>query len=299
MIDDVSDISAYYDRSIEGEHERLERHQLEYDLTWRYLKRYLPARGNILEVGAATGRYTLELARKGYQVTAVDLSSKALEFNRQSVAAAKLTKKVRFVLADARQLPDEVGEDFHAALLMGPLYHLVHESDRILALQQVHARLRPGGIIVSTFISRFGLFSDLLRNDPEWIEDRKDVQSVLAIGSDPEGTSQRRFPRLLRHSPPNWRPCTNPSVSRPWSWQPPSRSSALTTTPTTASPAGSASYGWTQIYRNEHRTLHYRCLAPPALHRQEGLTTHATPANNPGFQLQSPGLILDPVNSFC
>lgn len=186
MIDDVSDISAYYDRSLEGEHERLERHQLEYDLTWRYLKRYLPARGNILEVGAATGRYTLELARKGYRVTAVDLSPKALEFNRQSVAAAKLSKKVHFACADARQLPDEVGDDFHAVLLMGPLYHLVHESDRVLALQQVHARLRPGGIIVSAFISRLGLFSDLLKNDPDWIEQRKEVQSVLAIGRDPE-----------------------------------------------------------------------------------------------------------------
>ena len=186
MQDDVSDIATFYNNSPEKEHERLDRHQLEHDLTWRYFKRYLPARGNILEVGAATGRYTLELARKGYQVTAVDISLKPLEFNHQAATAAELSKKIRYVHGDARQLPAKVGEGFHAALLMGPLYHLVNESDRILALQQATDRLRKGGIIVSSFISRLGLFSDLLKNDPECIEDRKDVRSVLAIGRDPD-----------------------------------------------------------------------------------------------------------------
>lgn len=185
MQDDIHDIAAYYNGNPEGEHLRLEKHQLEFDLTWRYLRQYLPSRGTILELGAASGRYTLALARKKYQVTAVDMSRQLLERNRQAVAAAKLSKRVRFLLADARQLPGDAGDGYHAALLMGPLYHLVHESDRLLVLGQVHQRLRPGGLLFSTFISRFGLFSDLLRNMPEWIEDRKDVRSILATGRDP------------------------------------------------------------------------------------------------------------------
>ena len=75
MFDDISDIAQFYDGNPDGEHGRLEQHQLEYDLTWRYLDQYLPPHGTILEVGAATGRYTLELARRGYAVTAVDLSA--------------------------------------------------------------------------------------------------------------------------------------------------------------------------------------------------------------------------------
>jgi hypothetical protein len=58
MIDDVSDIAEFYNAAPEGEHGRLEEHQLEYDLTWRYLNRYLPSQEVILEIGAATGRYT-------------------------------------------------------------------------------------------------------------------------------------------------------------------------------------------------------------------------------------------------
>ncbi len=88
MIDDVSDIVAMYNDDVHDEHGRLERHQLEHELTWRYLDAYLPPAGRILEVGAATGRYTLELARRGYEVTAVDLSEKLLDRCRERLAAA-------------------------------------------------------------------------------------------------------------------------------------------------------------------------------------------------------------------
>lgn len=79
MLDDVRDIAEFYDSNPNVEHRRLEQHQLEHDLTWRYLHEYLPAQGAILEVGAATGRFTSELARQGYQVTAVDLSAALIE----------------------------------------------------------------------------------------------------------------------------------------------------------------------------------------------------------------------------
>ena len=79
MIDDVDDIAEHYDTDPHEEERRLEEHQLEHDLTWRYLNQYLPTRGSILEVGAATGRYTRQLAKRGYAVTAVDLSAALIE----------------------------------------------------------------------------------------------------------------------------------------------------------------------------------------------------------------------------
>ncbi|MGB8983130.1 MAG: class I SAM-dependent methyltransferase [Anaerolineales bacterium] len=186
MEDDVSDIAAFYDRETEREHCRLDRHQLEHELTWRYLDQYLPAQGSILEIGAATGRYTLELAKRGYRVTAVDLSAANVEAGRKAIAAAGLEKQVRFIAADGRDLHDVTERGFEAALLMGPLYHLVDESDRKAALREAFDRLRPGGILFSAFISRFGIMGDMLKNVPGWIEERADVQSVLEKGRDPE-----------------------------------------------------------------------------------------------------------------
>src|ERR1044071_5855232 len=104
MTDDISDIIDYYEGDVEREDSRLQRHQLEYDLTWRYLTRYLPPAGSILEVGAATGRYTLALCQRGYAVTAVDLSAALLERCRRRLEASGLQGQAQFVVADARDL---------------------------------------------------------------------------------------------------------------------------------------------------------------------------------------------------
>ena len=66
--------ASMYEQAPEQEENRLVRHQLEHELIWRYFDQYLPAQGNVLEIGAATGRYTLDLARRGYAVTTLDLS---------------------------------------------------------------------------------------------------------------------------------------------------------------------------------------------------------------------------------
>jgi SAM-dependent methyltransferase len=186
MIDDVNDISIFYDNNQESEHSRLDRHQLEFDLTWRYLDQYLPPQGTILEVGSATGKYTLELARRGYAITAVDMSKGLLEKCRENIVREGLEKQVQFVLSDARNLGEIPDNEFDAVLLMGPLYHLIIEADRKMALKESFDRLRAGGIFFSSFISRFGLMSDLLRNVPAWIEDQADVWSVLKYGRDDE-----------------------------------------------------------------------------------------------------------------
>ncbi len=186
MSDDVSDIASYYNSDPLREHSRLERHQLEYELTWRYLEQFLPHRGSILEIGAATGKYTLELAKRGYTVTAVDMSAGLLEENKRSIAEAGLDRQVHFVLADARNLSEVTERGFDAALLMGPLYHLVELADRQAVLGQAIERLRTGGIIFSAFISRFGIFGDLIKNMPGWIEDQEEVRSILEHGKDPD-----------------------------------------------------------------------------------------------------------------
>ncbi len=186
MIDDISDIEAYYNNDPEREHSRLEKHQLEYELTWRYLHEYLPGRGSILEIGAATGRYTLELARQGYSITAVDLSPVEIEGCRKRLTEAGLEQQVQLVVADARDLGAAIEQEFDSVLLMGPLYHLVVEADRKAALQRAYDRLREGGLLFSAFISRFGIMGDLIKDVPGWIEDQAEVRSVLKRGRDPD-----------------------------------------------------------------------------------------------------------------
>jgi SAM-dependent methyltransferase len=185
-VDDTSDISRFYDAGAEKEDTRLERHRLERDMTWRYLDKYLPRRGRILEVGCATGAYTIPLARRGYTVTAIDFSPKELELCRKKVQDERLGNKVNCVLADARDLSGVTDDDYDLALVMGPLYHLILEEDRLTALQQARRHLKKGGLIFSTFVSRYGIWSDVMKDLPHYIEYQKDVQSVLLKGRDAE-----------------------------------------------------------------------------------------------------------------
>jgi S-adenosylmethionine-dependent methyltransferase len=193
VTDDISDIEAFYDHGVEYEDSRLERHQLEYDLTWRYMTRYLPPAGSILEIGAATGRYTLPLCRLGYSVTAVDLSAALLERCQRRLAAEHLAEQVRFVVADARDLHMLPNAAFDAVLLMGPLYHLVLEEDRREAIRQAVARLRGGGLLFSSFLSRLGILGDLMKKMPEWIERREEVRSLLEAGRRPDDLPRGGF----------------------------------------------------------------------------------------------------------
>jgi SAM-dependent methyltransferase len=85
------------------------------------------------------------------------------------------------------------GKEFDAVLLMGPFYHLVNEADRKLALKEAFDRLRTGGVIFSSFISRYGIMGDLVKNIPDWIENQAYVDSLLEKGRRPEGSPRGGF----------------------------------------------------------------------------------------------------------
>jgi cyclopropane fatty-acyl-phospholipid synthase-like methyltransferase len=146
MRDEAQEILAHYEKMVAAEASRLTMRQLERDLTRRYLEAYLPPAGHILEIGAATGGYTIWLAERGYQVAAVDLSPSLLEHCKERVAEAGWSQRVHCYRADARDLSAVPGEGFDAVLLMGPLYHLTQRENRAQAVREAVARLRPGGV---------------------------------------------------------------------------------------------------------------------------------------------------------
>jgi 2-polyprenyl-3-methyl-5-hydroxy-6-metoxy-1,4-benzoquinol methylase len=51
----------------------------------RYLEEHLPRDGCVLDGGAATGGYSVARAKRGYSVTAVDLSSELIDRARLRV----------------------------------------------------------------------------------------------------------------------------------------------------------------------------------------------------------------------
>jgi ubiquinone/menaquinone biosynthesis C-methylase UbiE len=173
-------VRDFYDSHAAYEWERLLRHRMEFALTVRMLEDGLPQPpARILDVGGGPGRYSIELARRGYGVTLFDLSAECLAFAQQKAqeAGVALEGYVHGNALDLSALPDA---GFDAVLLMGPMYHLLAASEREQALQEARRVLKPGGLLGVSFISRF---ARLVTQTPAWLlEHRELIRQELQTG---------------------------------------------------------------------------------------------------------------------
>ncbi len=108
----------------------------------------------ILDIGCGTGRHSVELARRGYRVTAVDLSESMLARAREKAREAGV--EVEFARADARSLP--FSNEFDLALMLCEGAFPLMETDDMncMILQSAARSLRDGGKLVLTTLN--GLF---------------------------------------------------------------------------------------------------------------------------------------------
>ncbi len=172
-------VEKYYDEQYD-EWSRLERHKIEFDITKRYLDMYIPDNKlTIFDIGGGPGRYALYLAEKGHKVSLLDLSKRNIE-----VAKAESTKSgVRleaYIHGNALKLK-EYKQEYDVILLMGPLYHLTEESDRQKVVKEAVRLLKPGGILVASFISKYAPIQDQLKYLCD-IESVDEVMSYLDCG---------------------------------------------------------------------------------------------------------------------
>lgn len=85
-----------------------------------------PPYGSALDLGCGTGRFAVELARRGWQVTGVDVVPKAVSIARERAREAGV--EVRLVEADVANLAAEnVGSDFRLVLDFGTVHGLRDE----------------------------------------------------------------------------------------------------------------------------------------------------------------------------
>ena len=118
--------------------------QVEYLTTMRYIDKYLQPGMRILEIGAATGRYSHALARKGYQVDAVELIQHNIDIFRSLTQPGE---NVTIRQGNAMDLSCFEDHTFDITLLLGPMYHLFTVEDQLRALQEAIRVTKKGGII--------------------------------------------------------------------------------------------------------------------------------------------------------
>jgi 2-polyprenyl-3-methyl-5-hydroxy-6-metoxy-1,4-benzoquinol methylase len=95
----------------------------------------------VLEIGCGIGTDTINFARHGAQVTAVDLTEKSLEVARERAQVFGLADRIRFVQANAEKLSDSVPVDtYDLVYSFGVIHHTPH-PERVL--QEIHKYTGP------------------------------------------------------------------------------------------------------------------------------------------------------------
>jgi len=99
---------------------------------------------SVIDLGCGTGNHALRLARRGYNVTGLDISAEMLR-----KAYAKLndaTLAVDFRQGDVRYF--DADATFDAALLMFAVLGYQHDDDDVLeTFRNIRRHLRPGGLL--------------------------------------------------------------------------------------------------------------------------------------------------------
>ncbi|WP_432352044.1 class I SAM-dependent methyltransferase [Sporosarcina sp. A2] len=149
----MSEIINYYNQF--DEWGRLDREPIEFQVNLHYIKKYMPKTGNVLDNGAGPGKYSMGLAKEGYQVTLTDLTPRLVQFAEHKAKELDLYRQFNgFYVADARELNMIKDEQYDAALMLGPMYHLQEEMDRIKAVKELVRVTKKNGLVFVAFMPR-------------------------------------------------------------------------------------------------------------------------------------------------
>ena len=142
----------YYNKFNEDKRLNTRHGQVEFITSMKYIKEYLKEFNNpkILDVGAGTGKYSINLANDGYDVTALELVKHNLK------VIEKNSDKVEVVQGNATNLSKFKDESFDIVLLFGPMYHLMTDEEKIKALSEAKRVTKKNGyILVQYFMNDY------------------------------------------------------------------------------------------------------------------------------------------------
>jgi len=119
----------------------------------------------ILEVGCGTGSYTKILLKKGYDVTAVDISDNMLKIAREKCAG-------KFLKGDIRTV--SINNKFDACIAMfAVMGYITKNSDIINVLNNIRRHLKPNGLFIFDIWNGLGVMKILPEQRIKKVENDK------------------------------------------------------------------------------------------------------------------------------
>lgn len=156
MAKEMSYLERYYNKFNEEKRLTSRHGQVEFITSMKYIgecisllkgqkKQLANSEIKILDIGAGTGRYSVALAREGYDVTAVELVKYNLGILKSKNSSVKAYQ------GNALKLKRFENDSFDVTLLFGPMYHLYTFEDKLRALKEAARVTRSGGYLLVAY----------------------------------------------------------------------------------------------------------------------------------------------------
>ena len=142
----LSNIERHYNKHPEDLRLQRRHGMVEFEVTMHHLHRFLMPGMQILDIGAGTGRYASALMAERYSVKAVELVKRNIDVFLKREPMADV------VQGDARNMPFIADATADITLLLGPLYHLIGDEQKLMALNEAKRVTKPGGLIFVAYL---------------------------------------------------------------------------------------------------------------------------------------------------
>ncbi len=182
-------VKKVYSENVDYEWNRLIKdaiHRLEYDTTWRFLHKYLPKKGLVLDAGGGPGRYTIELAKLGYNVVLLDLVKENLKHAKKDINKAGVVEKVKDIIEGTiTDLSHFNNSSFDAVLCLGgPICHVHPESERTKAVKELIRVAKTNAPIFVSAMSKYGVLLATPEGWPQEVRNKQYFDDLVATGND-------------------------------------------------------------------------------------------------------------------
>lgn len=142
-------------------------HKTEFITTTYFLDKFIKKSSKILDVGAATGRYSFYYAERDNKVTAVDLCPSNIDILKRKWELCSFKHNLSYTLGDARDLSDYENSSFDTVLCMGPIYHLGSIEEKRRCITECLRVLKPGGILAIAYINKFAVCASEIKKNKD------------------------------------------------------------------------------------------------------------------------------------
>jgi ubiquinone/menaquinone biosynthesis C-methylase UbiE len=162
-----NEVKDFFDRYGVKEWNRLEENaysKINYLLHMHFIEKYLHKGMKILDAGCGAGRYSIEFAKRGCEVTLFDISSEQLNIAKEKIYESNLQENIDgFIQGDIRDLSQFKNQQFDMVVCYGaPLSYVMENREK--AILEFNRVLKNKGSLFVSVNNKWGILKMLLGN---------------------------------------------------------------------------------------------------------------------------------------